>query len=128
MKILSGVDTIRIDRLQQVNSAIRKRFFQRVFNPEELDFIKEIDERAAGIFSAKEAVSKVLGTGIGPIRWQEITIHHSQFGKPSVYLSGRAMAFSEQLGIVSWSVSISHSRENAVAIAVALSCINNPDS
>jgi len=128
MNILSGVDIIQIDRLQQVNPAIRKRFFTRVFNPEELDFIKGVDERAAGLFSAKEAVSKVLGTGIGPIRWRDITIHHSKYGNPSVILSGKALTFSKQLGITSWSVSISHSRENAVAVAVALSSTSNPES
>ena len=120
MNILSGVDIIRIDRLEHVNPAIRRRFFDRVFNKEEQDFIKNINERAAGIFAAKEAVSKVLGTGIGPISWQDIHIHHNSYGKPSVILSDKARVFFQHLGIVSLSVSISHSRENAVAIAVAL--------
>jgi len=120
MIILSGVDIIRIDRLEHVNPAIRRRFLNRVFNEEEQDFINDVNERSAGIFAAKEAVSKVLGTGIGPISWQDIHIHHNRYGKPSVILSDKAQALSQHLGIVSWSVSISHSRENAVAIAVAL--------
>lgn len=121
MKILSGVDILRIDRFQNVNSAIRKRFFHRVFNEREQNFINEIDERAAAIFSAKEAVSKALGTGIGLISWQDIYIHHNQYGKPSVILSGRAQQISQRLGIVSWSVSMSHSKEDVIAVAVALS-------
>ena len=121
MIILSGVDIIRIDRLERVNPAIRRRFLNRVFNEEEQNFINDVNERAAGIFAAKEAVSKVLGTGIGPISWQDIHIHHNRYGKPSVILSDKAQVLSQHLGIVSWSVSISHSRENAVAIAVALS-------
>ena len=120
MDIHSGVDIIRINRLAQVNPAIRNRFFHRVFNEEERLFIQEVDERAAGIFAAKEAVSKVLGTGIGRISWQDIFIHHAPSGKPSVILKGNALSRSRHLGIISWSVSISHSRENAVAVAIAL--------
>jgi len=127
MRILSGVDIIRIDRLQKVSPAIRKRFFLRVFNPEELVFINEQDERAVAIFSAKEAVSKVLGTGIGAISWRDITIHHNQIGKPDVFLSNKALVLADQLGITSWSVSISHSQDNAVAVAVALSSAGVPE-
>jgi holo-[acyl-carrier protein] synthase len=121
VNILSGIDIVRIERLEQVNPAIRRRFFDRVFNDDEKEYIRDVNERAAGIFAAKEAVSKVLGTGIGRVSWQDIHIHHEMSGKPTVILYNTAKDVSGYQGISAWSVSISHSRDNAVAVAVALS-------
>ena len=121
MKILSGVDIVLIDRLGKINPAIRKRFFARVFNEDEQGYIQDVNERAAGIFAAKEAVSKALGTGIGRVSWQDIHIHHEPSGKPAVILHGTAKEVAKYMDITSWSVSISHSRDSAVALAVALS-------
>jgi len=70
--IFSGIDLVEIGRFSQLDPAIRKRFYARVFTPEELGYIGELFNKAAGIFAAKEAVAKALGCGIGPISWQDI--------------------------------------------------------
>jgi len=71
--IFSGIDLVEIGRFSRLDPAIRKRFYARVFTPEELGYIGELFNKAAGIFAAKEAVAKALGCGIGPISWQEIS-------------------------------------------------------
>lgn len=73
----------------------------------------------AGRFAAKEAVSKALGTGIRRIHWRNIEILPNRAGAPKVTLRGRAKERFDSLGLHTMEVSISHSRDNAVAVAIA---------
>jgi holo-[acyl-carrier-protein] synthase len=115
----SGIDIIEISRLDTVNPAIRKRFIKRVFTNKEIAQAQDRTETLTGIFAAKEAVSKALGTGIGRVHWQDIEILHLPTGQPEVHLHGQAKIIADQLGIKAWSVSISHDRDKAVGLAVA---------
>ena len=117
--IFSGIDMIKIDRFSQLDTAIRKRFFTRVFTSEELDYIGESFNKAAGIFAAKEAVAKALGCGIGPISWQDIAISHTPENQPKVTLLSKAQEKAKTLHIRQWSISITHTKKTAAAIAVA---------
>jgi holo-[acyl-carrier protein] synthase len=71
----------------------------------------------AGRFAAKEAVMKALG--VGGFRFRDVEIRRSPSGKPEVSLSGRMQARAERLGVRRIAVSISHSRDYAVAVALA---------
>lgn len=120
MNLHSGIDIIEIARLEQINPAIRKRFIKRVFTKAEIEQARDRSEALTGLFAAKEAVSKALGTGIGYVHWQHIEILHLPTGQPVVKLHDNAKIVAEQKGLDSWSVSISHDREKVVAMAVAL--------
>jgi holo-[acyl-carrier-protein] synthase len=120
MILRSGIDTIEISRLDEVNPAIRKRFIQRVYTAQEIAQTQERTEDLTGLFAAKEAVSKALGTGIGRVHWQDIEIIHLPTGQPVVKLHGQAKTVADQLGLTTWSVSISHDRDKVVAMAVAI--------
>ncbi len=120
MILRSGIDTIEISRLDEVNPEIRKRFIARVYTPTEIAQARNRTEALTGLFAAKEAVSKALGTGIGYVHWQDIEIHHLNSGQPVVRLYGNARLVADQLGLKSWSVSISHDRDKVVAMAVAI--------
>ncbi|MFA6941693.1 MAG: holo-ACP synthase, partial [Clostridiaceae bacterium] len=72
----------------------------------------------AGKFSAKEAVSKALGTGIRGFSFKDIEILKDNPGKPYVILKNNAEKLASSFGNYSISISISHSRENAVAVAI----------
>ncbi len=120
MILRSGIDTIEISRLDEVNPAIRKRFIQRVYTAREIAQTQERTEALTGLFAAKEAVSKALGTGIGRVHWQDIEIIHLPTGQPVVKLHGQAKTVADQLGLTTWSVSISHDRDKVVAMAVAI--------
>jgi len=119
MEIFSGIDLVEIDRFRHLNPAIRSRFFKRVFTSGELSYIRDMNHRAAGIFAAKEACAKALGCGIGPIRWADIEITHSLDNQPLIILHGAAIEIAAEKKIAVWSVSITHTKQTAAAVAVA---------
>ena len=120
MTLRSGIDTIEIARLEEIRPNIRTRFIRRVLTEKEIAQAQDRNDALTGVFAAKEAVSKALGTGIGKVHWQDIEIIHLPSGQPTVRLYGNAIKVAELLGIKEWSVSISHDRTKAVAMAVAI--------
>lgn len=120
VEIFSGIDLVEIARFQNLDPALRKRFFTRVFTANELEYIQDTDQRAAGIFAAKEACAKALGCGIGLVRWVDIEITHTAENQPYILLYADALERSNQKQILSWSVSITHTRETAAAVVVAV--------
>jgi len=117
----SGVDLVDIQRLTDLNPAIRVRFIRRVYTAREQDLCKDSPASLAGRFAAKEAVAKALGVGIGPVSWQEIEVLAGSDGEPVLKLHGAAHALAQRLGLDVWSISISHTQTQAVAMAVAIS-------
>jgi len=115
----NGVDLIEIDRLAKINPKIRERFIQRVFTESEKRICSDNNACLAGRFAAKEAVSKVLGTGIGLISWRDIEILRGEEGQPILVLHGNAREKNQELGIKHWAISISHSRNLAIAFVIA---------
>lgn len=124
IKLRNGVDLVEVHRLAELKPAIRERFLKRVFTPLELLEADNSDQRLAGRFAAKEAVSKALGCGIGPISWQDIEVQNGPTGEPVLNLQGNARALASSQGLETWSISISHTKNYAVAMVVAL----GPDS
>jgi len=120
MNLSSGIDTIEISRLEEIKPEIKERFIQRVFTENEIGQARNRTDVLSGLFAAKEAVSKALGTGIGYVNWRDIEIIHLTSGQPTVVLHGKAKTVADQLGLDTWSVSISHDRNKAVAVAVAI--------
>jgi holo-[acyl-carrier protein] synthase len=120
MIIRTGIDLVEVHRLAEVNPRIRTRFLQRVFTPEELRICKDSNEKLAGRFAVKEAVSKALGTGIGPISWQDVETLDGAMGEPILILYGKAQVFAEMIGLEAWSVSISDSGDLVMAVAAAV--------
>lgn len=121
MNLRSGIDTIELSRLDEIKPEIRTRFIQRVFTEKEIEQARDQTDVLSGLFAAKEAVSKALGTGIGYVNWRDIEIIHLKTGQPTVVLHGNAKTVANRLGLTTWSVSISHDRNKAIAMAVALS-------
>ncbi|MDY6872678.1 MAG: holo-ACP synthase [Chloroflexota bacterium] len=120
MTLRSGIDTIEVSRLEEIRPAIRTRFIRRVYTDTEVAQARDRNDALSGIFAAKEAVSKALGTGIGFVPWRDIEIIHLPSGRPTVKLHGNAEAVAHELGLTEWSVSISHDRNKAIAMAVAM--------
>ncbi|MDI3535376.1 MAG: holo-[acyl-carrier protein] synthase [Thermosediminibacterales bacterium] len=117
-----GVDIIEISRIKKAMKK-RQRFLTRFFREEEVEYIispKNSEERAAGKFAAKEAVVKALGKGFSGFKWKEIQIVNSPDGKPEVKLFGKALNYAKKTGIAEIKVTVSHSREYAVAFAIAM--------
>jgi holo-[acyl-carrier protein] synthase len=115
----TGVDLIEISRIQEVIARHGKRYLERIYTPAELKQLGQDSESLAGRFAAKEAVAKALGCGIGDVSWQEIEVLGDEQNAPGLTLYGAAAQKAKELGLQSWSVSISHSMSHAVAVVVA---------
>ena len=101
-----------------------ERFLARVFTPAEVLYCRGRVEELAGRFAAKEAVSKALGVGVrmmarDGIHWHEAEIIGDEHGKPLVRLYGRAAERAAELGLSEWALSLTHTREYALAFVVA---------
>ena len=116
----TGIDLVEIERLSDLRPEIRQRFLERVFTPRELEQAGDSNVSLAGRFAVKEAVAKLLGTGIGVLGWKQIEVEREPQGNPVLHLYGKAQAEAEKQGLTTWSISISHTRTCAVAVAVAL--------
>lgn len=120
MTLRTGIDLIEIRRLDSLKPPIRERFYRRVYTDREREICRERTERYAARFAAKEAVSKVLGTGIGAVEWRDIEIDSDDQGAPVLRLHGKAAEKAAELGLIDWSISLTHSKEYAAAVAVAV--------
>jgi holo-[acyl-carrier protein] synthase len=118
MILKTGIDLIEIERIQGVLERHGERFLKRVYTELEILQCRGRAEALAVCFAAKEAASKALGTGIGPISWREVEILHKWSGEPYLVLHGSAEKMAKKLGLTNWAVSLSHSRENAIAVVV----------
>lgn len=117
-----GADIVEVLRIATLKN--QQRFIERVFDPIEQAYFKDKknrDEVIAGHFALKEAVAKMLGTGIGPIAFQDIRIRHDPSGRPIVQLLGNAAKVANHCGIVELECTISHERKFALALAIAQS-------
>jgi holo-[acyl-carrier protein] synthase len=119
MNFRNGVDLVEIERFEQIDQKILKRFINRVFTSNEQEICRDRMASYAGRFAAKEAVAKTLGTGIGEIKWKDIEILKGSQGEPLLILHGNALEKSNELGLSNWSLSISHGKQIAIAFVIA---------
>jgi holo-[acyl-carrier protein] synthase len=122
VKVLCGTDVLEIERMRK--AVVRSpALVERIFCPLEISYAdahKDPIPYLAARFCAKEAVMKLLGSGIGVISFREVEVVRTPSRRPKVELSGRAAIVAEELGVTSIDLSISHSHSVAVATAVAM--------
>jgi holo-[acyl-carrier protein] synthase len=124
MTLSTGVDIIELDRIHRALERYGTRFLDRLYTPEEIARYGERLPELAARFAAKEAVSKALGVGINHmsahgIGWREVEVLPDSLGKPVLNLTGRARQLAQEQGLRQWAISLSHSRDYAVAFVVA---------
>lgn len=119
MIISNGVDLIEIERIRSSIYRHGERFLARIYTLRERQETGEKVESLAARFAAKEAVAKTLGAGIGPVKWTDIEICYGPSHQPKLHLHGNAADLAAQLGLVNWSVSLSHTGSYAIAMVVA---------
>ena len=114
-----GVDTIEVERFAAA-LARRPRLAERCFSRDEAAYCQSRAHPAqhfAVRFAAKEAVGKALGVGMR--RWQEAEVVRGRFGAPEVALHGRLAERAAHLGVTRIHLALTHSKTDAVAVAVA---------
>ncbi len=114
-----GIDIIEIERIQRAILRWEDRFLCRIYTQAELALCAGRVAELAVRFAAKEAISKALGTGLSGVSWREMEVLADARGKPWVRLHGCAAARAEELGLQEFAISLSHSRQYAVALVVA---------
>src|SRR5271154_5219324 len=118
-----GTDLIETKRVQESIDRFGERFLERVFTAGEITYCrrkKNAAESFAARFAAKEAGAKALGTGISRgVNWKELEVRREASGKPTLHLSGRAAELAEAMGVRRVQLSLTHSRELAIAMVVA---------
>jgi holo-[acyl-carrier protein] synthase len=76
-------------------------------------------EHVAGLFAAKEAVLKALGTGAAEgLAFRDVIVESSPSGRPTIRLQGGAARLAQELGVARVLLSITHERGYAAAVAV----------
>lgn len=121
MKILNGVDIVKVSRIEKLMDKHRDAFLNKVFRKEEIQYIeskKYNPQTVAGLFAAKEAISKLLGSGIGKVNFKHMEISHDESGKPHVLLHDLGDDILKVLKVNNIEVSISHERDYAIAYAI----------
>ena len=119
-----GSDLIEIARIERSLERFGERFLARVYTPGEIAYCRRkrhnSAESFAARFAAKEAGAKALGTGISRgVSWPEFEVVRERGGRPQLRLHGRAAEIAARLGIGSLHLTLTHSRELALAFVVA---------
>lgn len=115
-----GVDLVERARVLQTFARFGERFLMRVFTETEREQAGGRIERLIGRFAAKEACAKALGTGMVTVAWREIEVVRLPGGKPELRLHGHAAERAAALGLKAFDVSISDTRDHAMAVVVGL--------
>jgi len=117
-----GNDIIEIERIEK---AISKESFKiKIYTQRELENIEKRGDRVetyAGIFSAKEAISKAIGTGVREFSLTDLEILNDDLGKPYVVVSEKLdKIIKSKKEDYQIEISISHSKKYVIAIAIIL--------
>ena len=123
--LINGIDIIEIYRIGDVVSKYGDRFLNRIYTRKELDYCRGRTPQLASRFAAKEAVMKALGTGTRGVRWKDVEIIRFPGNRPIINLHSSALKRAKQIGVKHFALSLSHSKEYAVASVVGESSLGN---
>ena len=99
-----GLDLVEIGRVQKAMK--RSRFCRKILS-------------VAASFSAKEAFSKAIGTGVRGFSLADVELLRQENGKPYLRLQERAKMTAGKAGFTVFSVSVTHTREYAAVAVLA---------
>ena len=125
--MIKGIGTDLTDRrrIQRAYDRFGDRFVAKVLSATEIKVFQSMGDGKqvaylAKQFAAKESVVKALGTGFSQgIALHQIEITRRPTGAPAVNLEGRALVRATELGITTWSISISDDGDYALAFVTA---------
>ena len=117
-----GIDLVELSRMEEIYSRHPERLLQRICREGEIKPRrgKALIQHIGGLFAAKEAVLKALGTGWDQgLGFRQVEVMQGDGGGPTIALHGRAAEHANEMGVDRIHISITHEREYAAAFAVA---------
>jgi holo-[acyl-carrier protein] synthase len=126
--LYTGVDIVEVARIERAAQRWGERFLRRIYTANELAAYGLRPTSLAARWAAKEAVGKLLGVGLRglggahggtALHWIDIEILSDTTGRPQLRLHGAAAERAQALGLGEVALSLSHTREHAVAFVVA---------
>lgn len=124
MIISCGTDIVETKRMKDAIKKWKKSFLNRVFTEKEIKYSMKrrfYFEHLAARFAAKEAVLKAFGEGFTGANLKDIEIINDNNGRPCVTLRRGMEILRKKKKINSISVSMSHTRNYAQAVAIIVS-------
>jgi holo-[acyl-carrier protein] synthase len=113
-----GLDATEIHRIAEAIERYGERFVRRIFTDGEIEYCRRKRDAASSFaarFAAKEAAMKALGTGhTRGVYWTGIEVVR-RFGPPQLKFHGGAAARAEAMGATRSLLTITHSRDLAIA-------------
>ena len=116
--LIAGVDIIEIARVKRVYELYGERFLRRIYTSREIAYCRGRAPQLASRFAAKEATMKALGTGVRGVRWRDVEIVRERGQAPRIDLHGTAKVRAERIGMSQIAISLSHSKDFAVASVI----------
>jgi holo-[acyl-carrier protein] synthase len=116
-----GIDAVDLDRFRRVLGR-RRNLAERLFTAAERGYAAAAADpvpRLATRFAAKEAVMKALGVGLGAFAFVEAEVVRAGLDAPTLVLHGSALARSDAAGVARWHLSLTHTDQVAMAVALA---------
>ena len=118
-----GVDLVEVSRARSMLEGKGEHVYERLLTSAEAEYCRSRPDPAEHVavrLAAKEAVYKALqgseaARGIG---WRDIEVTRAADGRPDVALTGLAATRARDLGVTRVLLSLSHTHEAAVAVAV----------
>jgi holo-[acyl-carrier protein] synthase len=95
----------------------------RLFSEEERAYAARFPDpapRLAARLAAKEAAVKALGVGLFTVRFSDLQVGRQPSGAPTLEVTGRALEVARARGVGRFLVSLTHTKEAAEAVVVAL--------
>lgn len=122
MIVGTGIDIAEVPRIAESIERFGDRFIQRVFTNGEIQYCDSKanrTERYAARFAAKEAAMKALGTGWNHgVRWRDVEVYREPGRRPTIRFHGKAAEFATKMNAKNVSLSISHTKEQAIASVI----------
>lgn len=116
-----GTDMVQISRIDDLVRR-HERSLGRFFTERELAYCHGETawrtESLAGIFAAKEALFKALGTGFRQGKWTDVEVVHDELGSPQFYFHGFYAEAVRDKSCQTPALSIAHDGDYAVAFVV----------
>ncbi len=116
-----GIDTVEVERFREIMER-RPALIERLFTEGEREYGATFADPApsmAARFAAKEATMKAMGVGLGAFEFHDVEVLRAESGAPTLKLTGKAAALSDELGVASWRLSLTHTCASATAMVIA---------